>query len=401
MSAGLDPDLNAAVVDLSAELIPMGSTSPSSAARKASSAEVDELLESLSRTMRAEEMAKAAAKAEAAANAPPPSPFDFEWHPVKGCRLRASAACNDCPSATSEMPVASETQLMDPIRLRKAMDILVAPQSDLFQAEIDDNLRTRIFTVMKNAGHHRFFVLTKNPGYMRRYFQRAQLPTLPNVWLGVSVEDQASFDTRVYELMRTPAANRWVAFEPLLGRINTKTVQLPTFDLYHPWRGIVQAYEYMDEKGQRHWAPDDAAPLQELPIPRWIYVAGQKGAKAVPPHPSWVKQILGEAEGISAWFGGFGEYTQTEKADLERDATLLYMNSTGELRGRGAGSKTNFLAREFDGETSAIFTRTGTPRSRLLLDGASLLQRAPNAVALRSGIRATPFNLTGINPPRA
>jgi protein gp37 len=44
---------------------------------------------------------------------------------------------------------------------------------------------------------------------------------LPNVWLGVSAEDQLRADERIPHLLRTPAAVRFVSFEPLLEEINT------------------------------------------------------------------------------------------------------------------------------------------------------------------------------------
>lgn len=43
---------------------------------------------------------------------------------------------------------------------------------------------------------------------------------LPNVWLGVSAEDQARADERIPDLLATPAAVRFVSAEPLLGPID-------------------------------------------------------------------------------------------------------------------------------------------------------------------------------------
>jgi hypothetical protein len=45
-----------------------------------------------------------------------------------------------------------------------------------------------------------------------------QLP-LPNVWLGVSCEDQKNADVRIPLLLETPAAVRFISAEPLLGPI--------------------------------------------------------------------------------------------------------------------------------------------------------------------------------------
>lgn len=48
---------------------------------------------------------------------------------------------------------------------------------------------------------------------------------LQNVWLGVSVEDQAAADERIPLLLQTPAAVRWISAEPLLGPIDMRDAQ--------------------------------------------------------------------------------------------------------------------------------------------------------------------------------
>src|SRR3990167_3286647 len=55
-----------------------------------------------------------------------------------------------------------------------------------------------------------------------RYGHRiAETPwPLPNVWLGVSVEDQATADERIPLLLQTPAAVRFVSAEPALSGVD-------------------------------------------------------------------------------------------------------------------------------------------------------------------------------------
>lgn len=52
---------------------------------------------------------------------------------------------------------------------------------------------------------------------------------LPNVWLGVSVEDQATADQRVPVLLDTSAARRWVSYEPALGEVDFTRVRPSLF----------------------------------------------------------------------------------------------------------------------------------------------------------------------------
>jgi len=347
----------------------------------------DELLDSLSRSLRGEESRK-----------PLPSPFSMKWHPLVGCRMNAGPVCTNClarkesweafQKSTAGHWAAKPTevtfhqpQLMEPIRYRKAMDIEVAPLSDLFQPDVSDDMRHKIFSVMKNAPQHRFFVQTKNPSFMKYYFKsRIKLEwPLPNVWVGTSVEDQASYDSRVPQLLGVPAAHHFLVFEPLLGPIAPDSIQLDTFDRLWPFKQFVQAYEYMDGQGQRHWAPETAEPLEHTPRIEWVYIGGARGQGARPPHPEWVRTLMRAAgeQGIPVWFGGFGEYAQIAQPDLQGDATLLFVSPRGEYRGRGAGSATNLLSTTIDGETSELMTQNTPSSRRLLLDGRHYLARPP------------------------
>ena len=81
---------------------------------------------------------------------------------------------------------------------------------------------------------------------------------LPNVWLGVSVENQRYADERIPLLLQTPAAVRFVSAEPLL-----------------------------DEVDLTPWLPfrSDRTSLS------WTIVGEESGPKARPMHLDWVRKI--------------------------------------------------------------------------------------------------------------
>jgi protein gp37 len=154
--------------------------------------------------------------------------------------------------------------LADPIRWRRPRRIFVNSMSDLFHEELTNEQIAAVFGVMGVAHHHTFQVLTKRAARMREWFawvasrtiggqlmrgaavcgieagnalrevdpkryeefQRVRwLATpirwpLPNVWLGVSVEDQDAHDKRAEELLACPAAVYFFSAEPLLGAID-------------------------------------------------------------------------------------------------------------------------------------------------------------------------------------
>lgn len=150
--------------------------------------------------------------------------------------------------------------LSDPLRWRRPRKIFVNSMSDLFHESLTNEQIAAVFGVMATAPRHTFQVLTKRARRMREWFEwvdlrcehglamfpnddkdwrarqmlfsasrRAgvELPhhhggawPLPNVWLGVSVENQAAADERIPELLRTPSALRFLSCEPLLGPLD-------------------------------------------------------------------------------------------------------------------------------------------------------------------------------------
>lgn len=126
-------------------------------------------------------------------------------------------------------------RLDKPLHWRKPRRVFVDSMSDLFHEEVPDEFIARVFAVMGAAKQHTFQVLTKRPERMRTMLEGggelhatvAELGVeyagaygtnwpLPNVWLGVSVENQAMADLRIPPLLETPAAVRWISAEPLL-----------------------------------------------------------------------------------------------------------------------------------------------------------------------------------------
>jgi protein gp37 len=117
--------------------------------------------------------------------------------------------------------------LEDPLRWKKPRMVFVNSMSDLFHENLDDVEIEKILLVMMQAKQHTFQVLTKRADRMQKFLSSFYTPKaggwpLPNVWWGVSVEDQAAADKRIPLLLKTPAAVRWISAEPLLGPLDIK-----------------------------------------------------------------------------------------------------------------------------------------------------------------------------------
>jgi protein gp37 len=197
------------------------------------------------------------------------------WNPVTGC-TKISQGCKHCyaerewgrlsanPKATTYYGRAftdvacHEDRLDQPLRWKKPRMIFVNSMSDLFHEDVPDDFIDKVFAVMALAEQHVFQVLTKRPDRMLAYlttknrediigekampivskddFGILEWP-LPNVWLGVSVEDQATADERIPLLLQTPAAVRWASAEPLLNKIDLTHLELDPFNYYNALTG--------------------------------------------------------------------------------------------------------------------------------------------------------------------
>ena len=165
------------------------------------------------------------------------------WNPIAGCTV-LSPGCTNCYA----MRMAARLQAMGmakyadttrksgkrhvwtgrvnfdkaalaaPLTWKKPQRIFVNSMSDLFQDKADEAFIRQVWRVMERAHWHSFQVLTKRPERMLEILSKPEFQTLPNVWLGTSVESEDYLD-RIDLLRRMPARIRFVSFEPLLGPI--------------------------------------------------------------------------------------------------------------------------------------------------------------------------------------
>lgn len=124
-------------------------------------------------------------------------------------------------------------RLDQPLRWKKPRTIFVNSMSDLFHESIPYYFLHDVFATMAAAKQHTFIVLTKRPLRMYEYLNSKYFPDgfyedykidctwpLPNVWLGISIEDQETADERIPILLDTRAAVRFISAEPLLGHVD-------------------------------------------------------------------------------------------------------------------------------------------------------------------------------------
>lgn len=166
------------------------------------------------------------------------------WNPVAGCTI-LSPGCKNCYAMrmaarleamgvekyagttrksggryvwTGKI-IAHEDSLNAPLKWKKPQRIFVNSMSDLFHEDVSLDFIEQVFDVMSQSSWHTFQLLTKRPERMAKIVSQVAPNPLPNVWLGTSVEDAEHLFCLDW-LRITPAAVRFVSFEPLLGLIN-------------------------------------------------------------------------------------------------------------------------------------------------------------------------------------
>ncbi len=286
------------------------------------------------------------------------------WNPITGCSV-TSPGCASCyamllagtrlsnipsragltqpskagPVWTGEVRF-NEQWLDQPLRWKRPRMIFVCAHSDLFHESVPDAWIDCVFAVMALCPQHTFQVLTKRSARMRDYFRettgwRARIAELlneskpsplwngnvyhgwqnlhgrpdglPNVWLGVSVEDQQRADERIPDLLATPAAVHWISAEPLLGPVNLEEWLIcpnareglsmdPSTGAYEccsrcDWTGFVGGLD-------------------------WVVAGGESGQGARPMHPDWACALRDQcaAADVPFFFKQWGEFAPGETA---------------------------------------------------------------------------------------
>lgn len=252
---------------------------------------------------------------------------DETWNPTRGCS-RVSPGCVNCyaerqaarfanpagayedtgvteagpfhgfvhivnghPAWTGKVELI-ESKLLEPLHWRKPRRVFVNSMSDLFHESLPDEAIDRVFAVMAQAPQHTFQILTKRADRMLKWFsgekdfERSREDhvdeaagsfgwchanvygrwPLPNVWLGISVEDQKSADERIPLLLQTPAVVRFVSYEPALGPINFESL------------GVCR--DYRDGTSEAVTGLD------------WMIVGGESGPGARPFDIAWARNTI-------------------------------------------------------------------------------------------------------------
>jgi protein gp37 len=248
--------------------------------------------------------------------------------------------------------------------------VFVNSMSDLFHENVERNWAVQIFAIMAVAHWHDFLVLTKRPqkmfdlifsdGFREEVMIEAQriiklhsasLPSLPdgaewvddaiefempwplpNVWIGVSVENQAAADERIPLLLQTPAAVRFVSCEPLLGPMDLAQIDTSAFDCGSGTKNALTGDLRLPGFGSVSSTTIHGKRLN------WVICGGESGPGARPMHLDWVRGMRDQCQeaGVPFFFKSWGEWAPID-FDLSIGGSISGDGAMGRVGKKAAG----------------------------------------------------------------
>jgi protein gp37 len=143
--------------------------------------------------------------------------------------------------------------------------------------------RLRLFALIDRTPHLDWLLLTKRPENIQRLWPWGWYDeqfTWPNVWLGTSVESQEMADKRIPELLKIPAAVRFLSCEPLLGPVDLFHIGAEDWDVLHGWKAKAN--------NERGWA--------NTSLIDWVIVGGESGPGARQMDLAWAESIVEQCQ---------------------------------------------------------------------------------------------------------
>lgn len=266
------------------------------------------------------------------------------WNPIVGCSIK-STGCKVCYA----MPMAARLAAMGieqykgltektktgavwtgkiafaksvfeaPLKRKKPETYFVNSMGDLFHEDVPFAWVDKVFAVIALCPHHIFQILTKRSDRMLEYMRQErcdeinshagelmdwqEMPEVSwppaNAWMGVSAENQDRWDERVPDLLKTPAAIRWVSVEPMLEHINAQQIFLKDEErIVEPLTGDWQ--DGVVDAGDRLVGVDSK--YGSGPKVDWLVCGGESGHRARPFKTEWMQSLLEQAKASGTAF---------------------------------------------------------------------------------------------------
>ena len=197
-------------------------------------------------------------------------------------------------------------------RLGVRYRVFCASLADVFDNEVPAEWRHDLFDLIERTPHLDWLLVTKRIGNVRQMIpDRWSVCMPPNLWLGITVVNQAEADRDIPKLLGLKVSVRFLSMEPLLGAVDLTR--------YHDWLGRSAGGMWCPDCPERGVGIDpdehthclgevvDAAPYDGID---WVIVGGESGPKARPMHPQWARVLRDQCAeaGVPFLFKQHGEW---------------------------------------------------------------------------------------------
>ncbi len=241
-----------------------------------------------------------------------------------------------------------EKTLLQPLHWKRPRKVFPCSMTDWAGRWVSDDWMDKLLAVAALCPQHTFLFLTKRADRLLEYLATDQVDQeerqcaigeqafnltgtlmsgepscgedfmymewpLPNVWIGVSIEDQKTADERIPKLIQMPAAVRFISAEPLLGPVDLSRWIMP-FEISR------------DENGSDLGSASGGSDID------WVIVGGESGPHSRPMHPDWARSLRDQcvAAGVSFFFKQWGGWVPIATPRMKaRIGTTLLIHPDG------------------------------------------------------------------------
>jgi len=248
-----------------------------------------------------------------------------------------------------------------PLHRKKPTMYFVNSMSDLFHEAVPFSVIHDIFNTIAACPQHTFQILTKRPARMLEYvkwFQRGgryDFDFGPNVWIGVSVENQQTANERIPLLLKVPAAVRFLSCEPLLGSVRLDMLSRQEYDMTF-FDNCLTGFK---AHGAGGWHGNKID---------WVIVGGESGRGARPMHPDWVRSLRDQCQktGTAFFFKQWGQWKPYMPGDSKVPDYGTFKNNPGDWNDDPVGT---FLPDVLGLDWGTVMTKVGKKKAGRQLDG--------------------------------